>query len=349
MIMLIVTLLLAELTSRAYLALTTQTPFFKMDELIFYYYPELKLARERYRTDSSDIKVLILGGSVVDESIYCSLGEGLSNKIAERLSRQLSVSVYSLAKAGHTTLDSRIKMQELAKINFDFVVVYHGINDSRANNIPGAFFDQDYRHFKFYREVLLCVDYPSKKWFTTPFAVAFIKNSFEVEVEGQPFVPPFFHIEGDSVANTQYWNEGRVIKSAKTFKRNLHIIRELAQQKGQLILMTYAYYQPEDYSLQKFIAKALDYDEQKWPTEIYGRPENVVAALQTHNKVVRQVAAEERIPLIDIESKIPHSRLYFHDICHLTDKGCMLMEEELAHVIVNELVSRPDYNALQKR
>jgi hypothetical protein len=343
LVAILVTLLMVELSSRLYFQITRSVPLLKMDHLIYNYYPELRQVVDQYDRDSADINILILGGSVIAPDLYCDPSAYLQQRLCQQLEGK-SVRIYNVARIGHSSLDSRIKTEVLSQFSFDYTVFYHGINDSRANNIPSEYFDLDYKHFSYYEEVLLLLRHSEIKWTVIPYTFDLLRRSFRNQAYPSPKVPPFYLVTKDSVPNKLYWEFGGEIKTIQSFAKNIESIHKSVTRegKGMLVLMTYAYYLPANYSLQAFLEKQLDYDEQKWPVEIYGQPENVVKAIQAHNNVIQSFSKHDNLLLLDFQPKVPQNGLYFHDICHLTEKGCALVNEEIERAIMHHQKKKVD-------
>ena len=106
----------------------------------------------------------------------------------------------------------------------------------------------------------------------------------------------------------------------------LEAILELADTSGTpILLMTFAYHVPKDYTFQRFVDGKLDYDPLDYatdlPIELWGIPENVVAGLRAHNEVIREVAASyNKVILVDQERLLREGPLFI-DICHLSVEG----------------------------
>lgn len=337
-LLLILLLIFVEIGSRAYFSFAWDIPFFRMDKLIWHFYPELRKLEQDYDQSADKIKVLVLGGSVVDSEIYCNLEQLLPESFRHLSGDSLKVQVYNLASSGHTTLDSRNKYQEVKHLDFDYIFFYHGINDSRANNIPDKYFDIDYNHFAYYKLVNILNSHPEKRFTVLPFAIHFICSQLQNLIIHKPQVPPFYIVKDEKVLNKQYWNFGSEIKTSKSFHRNLSLILNDVSNKAdtKLILFTYAHYHPKNYSLKSFERKELDYAEQKWPTEIYGQPDNVVKAIRVHNEVISTFKDHPNVIFCDFNSAIPNNATYFNDICHLTGNGCSIMSDTLAKLIAED-------------
>ena len=62
-------------------------------------------------------------------------------------------------------------------------------------------------------------------------------------------------------------------------------ILALARERGEPVLLaTFAVHVPPGYSREAFDAGSLGYAKHGFPIEIWGRPENVVLAVQRHNR-----------------------------------------------------------------
>ncbi len=108
-------------------------------------------------------------------------------------------------------------------------------------------------------------------------------------------------------------------------------MRAARVQATPVLLMTFAYWEAPGYSKERFLAGKLAYGHGGFelPTEVWGKPENVVAALEAHNREIRQLAETEGVIFVDQAKQMPHDGRHFADICHLTDQGCRRFVENL--------------------
>ena len=336
--LLFVLILLAcmELATRAFISINFTTNFWKPDLLLDHFYPELQKAIEFSGEKES---VLVLGGSVLyEELVKVELnGELVSAKFCG-LSKLLSNENYhfiSLAQPGHTTLDSRYKYDYLKTMSFDYVFVYHGINDVRANNWPEQDFDINYRHIEFYDDLAHVVYHKELPYYTSLFTIDWLFHS--LQKRGKTYLPKeLFHglLSGEPEEFLKYGNE---IKTQQSFKQNMNNILDIAKERGdKLILATYAWYLPPNYSFEAFKQKNLDYDQQIFPVELYGYPNNVVKGIGFHNQLIRDLVKEQQITFFDLENAIPKNRNYFDDICHLNENGCRLLSSRIDSIISSE-------------
>ena len=73
---------------------------------------------------------------------------------------------------------------------------------------------------------------------------------------------------------------GREPNSPVALAKNLTAFLDLASQRGDRVLLsTFVTYVPENYSLEAFRAKRLDYAAHISPLELWGDPEHVMATV----------------------------------------------------------------------
>ncbi len=370
----IITVLVCECISRYHIYNSFQTNFFRPGRVIYSFYPELLPLPGRL--DSSQINILILGGSAVAEN-FCQLKKRIEN---EKEISGRKVHVFNLARIAHNSFDSKIKFKYLKHLGFDYVFVYDGINDTRTNNCPDDVFKEDYSHIHFYSQVNIFERHSEINYFTLPFLLDYYWNELKIKtgwkkiipkeylVMNEKIMPPELVAQADTpgtegfkarkiikryqdkimykyggnehdgfvfvTVDTLWWREGKKIKSAKSFNNNLFYIYQTKPATTKLILTEYAWYQPEGYSLTKFLYEKMDYSEQHFPTEMYGKPEYVVQGLVTHNKIIDSFAKSNTdIVYFNFNDSIPHNGIYFNDICHLADSGQAL----LSSLIINKI------------
>ena len=102
--------------------------------------------------------------------------------------------------------------------------------------------------------------------------------------------------------------------------------------------MSFATYVPDNYSLQAFKERKLDYTWYETPLEILGQPEHVLATLAIHNEIVRRMAAQdETILFVDQAHLMDGKGRYFMDPCHLSPLGSSTFVEHLLTVLLPTL------------
>jgi hypothetical protein len=102
-----------------------------------------------------------------------------------------------------------------------------------------------------------------------------------------------------------------------------------------VVLMTFAWHIPPDYTLQKFGDDQLDYahkGKNRCAAELWGKAEHVAHALRLQNDEIRALAVDWRarggtsaelpgVQLLDMDDRLPHTGENFIDPCHLTETG----------------------------
>lgn len=303
---------LLELGLRGMWAARCDTPFTRPNYL-FAFYPELKFpAAQSTRRGDKPYDVLLLGGSVLHHDT-AHVDERLRELLTPRLRRE--VRIYNVATPGHTSLDSLIKYRALAEQHFDLVVFYHGINEARANNCPDEMFQDDYSHYSWYERIHDVRAHPAGSLWITPSSLCYLWMASKASLFQSRYVP--LHRP-----KAEWMEHGADIKTAGPFERNLRGILELARDKGEpVLLMSFAYHLPAGYTYARFHSRKLDYAAPLHSVDIWGKPEHVVKAIETHNKIVVRLSREFQTPFVDQNGLMPKQGRCFNDICHLTHEG----------------------------
>ena len=287
-------------------------------DVYHYFYPELK---EVQPADASVKRVLLLGGSVL-----LNARTSITNLLAQTGD---NYEVYSTAQSAQSSRDSLIKYRLLEDEKFDLVIFYHAINEVRANTIPPALFRDDYAHYSWYEFLNVLEQESSSTPLMLPVSLRLGWRKIRQELNSDDYVPT--HGAGDDLLRY-----GSDIKTRAAFESNLNSIIELARKKQEkLVVMSFAWYLPDDYTREKFELGALDYSSGPGvfatPTEIWGIPENVEKGIRQHNEVIRRIVdtPEKDLIFVDQEKLIPKSGKYFTDICHLTPAGNKLFAQNI--------------------
>jgi len=150
--------------------------------------------------------------------------------------------------------------------------------------------------------------------------------------------------------NHAWTRHGGEIRTAEPFRVNMLEIVDEARRRGEtVLLMTFAWHQPDNYSLERFEAKQLDYTEHRHATEIWGEPEHVGRALEAHNRVIRALPAAAHVLALDVEHAIPKRGEHFDDICHLTRSGERLWIDTMATAVSGLTSPAPERGTLRNR
>lgn len=297
------------------------------DRLLEALYPELRPLAERppERGDAT-FDVLLLGGSVLHDS-WGDVEEQLLEQLARAGHRD--VHIHNLAQPAHTTRDSLVKYEALGGARFDLVVVYHGINDARANAAPPEVFRDDYSHLPWYELVDALAPAQGRARFALPATLRYLAARVR-----QALAPGRY--AGSDRPRPEWLRYGSALKSAAVFEHNVGGVLELAAARGDPVLLaTFALHVPRDYSLAGFREKRLDYLLFYSPLELWGEPSNVAAAVRAHDEALRRLAA--RTPgaiLVDEDRLMPRGARWFNDPCHLTSEGSAIFAGYLVEAML---------------
>jgi len=304
--------LLGELAARAYLTLALHVSFWHPSELVEHFYPELRdMRRAPISRADAPYDVLVLGASVM---ALGNIEELLRQGLEKKLGRE--VRIHSLAVRAHTSRDSYMKYARLGAQRFDLVLVYHAINEVRANNCPAELFRDDYSHYSWYASVGTLGEGREQDLLALPMFGRLAWVRVLEALGARSFVPTHRPRE-------EWLDHGAEIKTGPAFAANLGRIVALAAERGDpLVLMTFAYHFPADYDLATFKRRGLDYGAHAFPAELWGRPENVVRGIEEHNRIIRALHAQHPETLfVDQAGLMPKDGRHFDDLCHLTERG----------------------------
>lgn len=317
----------AELAARAFWALAFGVPPLGPGRILEAWYP--KLARVEEAAPSRDdgiFDVLLLGGSVLHPRW---------GRVPQELRRQLDAAgvgerrIFDLAEIAQTSRDSLLKYEALGDARFDLVVLYHGINETRANNAPPDLFRADYAHYEWYETVNAMARHHGASWLALPYTLEYAALRLRQLLGAGRYVP--LHRP-----NEAWLAHGRDLRSPDALRANFAAILALARERGDpLLLMTFALHVPDDYSEEAFAAKRLDYARHLTPLERWGLPENVEAGVRAHNAVVRSLAGEAAF-FVDQARLMPRGAANFEDACHLTPEGSRRFVELLLAPVLAE-------------
>jgi len=302
-----------------------------------------------------EFRILALGASAFITRNFQPQMQALLNENPLFAEQGLKVRLVSAGIPAHMTYDSLWKYQYWYDgYDFDLVMFYHGINDARANNYPREAFRDDYTQFSYYQRF-----WPAFDWIeqhprlSRSFLVSWV---MKLALGAKSIHAPDFQREApyNNPLDDPWRAEAGDLKTPPVFARNVESVVELAESRDQaLLLLTYTYYTPKGYSNERFLAGdagGLDYSfaEESVATEVWGWSHHVEAAIEAHDEVVREIAAEHpEVLFFDMERFMPKDGEHFIDICHWTDLG----QERFAEGLVKALKSKPEIvqRALDRR
>ena len=324
--------ILAEGTLRLGFMVVYSTPFLKPGELIYRYYPLVKHIKRKYvEADKGTYKILILSCSTLhkewagDFETIMEKNLGHSDSIGHQ-----PYAVFNASGIGFSSADNLNCYRLLDDLNFDVVVNYGGINDSRFNNCPAEVFKEDYSHIAWNNEINCVLRHSEMNAVLTPFFVDYSFERIRQLVCKQNFILAHYSFAKD------WWNFGNELKSLPCFKRNTATIAaDCKQKKEELLLMSYAYYLPPNYSLDRFENRQLDYTFQpnSRETEIWGKAQNVSSFLDSSNAAMKVIAETTRCNFFDMHKRIGTVHTSYADVCHFSSTGLAVFSNALTEQI----------------
>ncbi len=330
-------LIIAELGARIFLGLhfgALEIAGFP-SRLWFHYYPSVRPPTRESGGDA--LQIGFLGASVLSGGRgYGEVGPQLARSLVEM---GLRANVHNYSAPAHTSLDAVWKYRLAGHRPLDWVVLYEGFNEARANNCPRNVFQNDYGHMGWYRRLQLLERHSEIEWIALPFTAHWVSD--EIRQWWKPSVMIPLHEPRNG-----WTGYGHYLKSPKVFAENVRKILDLAHERGErIILVTQAYSIPLNYSREAFRVRGLDYNLHLLPIELWGEPEAVRSAVNAHNQILKDIAREyqqrgNRVWLVDLQKTLVGGRRNFNDVCHLTDSGSSVFARALAKVIAD--VSTPE-------
>lgn len=333
---------LLEGGARLWLHYGKGVPLNRPSALILSYYPEMREAMmTNIARGDKNFDVLILSGSAFFDYYGAP---GLQLKRALENAGYKNVRIWNMARSAHGSQDSLIKYRWLKDRRFDWVIVYHGFNELRTNNVPKKEFRGDYSHLAWYAEVNAMVDKPHER-LALPALVDFLH--YKINNLRRP-PSSILYDQAPSAAAAEY---GSAIQSAPTFRKNLKEIATIAKKRHENIsLVTYAAYldpkyTPAAFEHDKAVKLAMkekhtsgtlqlsyavaDYADYAMPCEVWGKPANLMAGIRQHNEETRGVAHKMHVKLVDFATSLSARGEYFVDVCHLSPTGIEQMVRTL--------------------
>lgn len=278
------------------------------------------------RKDDDYFDILMLGGSVLRRK-YGAIEQYLQEKLTYKSKRRIRT--HNVSLSAHSSLDSYYKYRHLSRKRFDLVMVYHGVNEVRANNCPSSLFQKDYSHIPWYRLINDFERDMHSRLIVLPYTLKFLLVRLDEELEWSDHVPKH--------TPRKEWVEfGCMIKTTQSFSQNLRGILDIAEKRGEIVLlMTFSWYLPEGYSLERFSEKSLEYTMHVLPFELFGKPECVVKGIAAHNAIIKNLAGQyDHAIFVDQNTLIPEERMYFNDPFHLSYKGSELFVDNILDKIL---------------
>lgn len=328
--------------SRLYLFQQFRHFFPNRNTIIKSYYPELhELDNIISDNNHYDYEILILGASVTNNS-FGSIRKNLEKRLSNQTNQ--TVRVTNLSIPAHSSLDSFLKYSAIEHPLFDLIIIYHNINELRANHVPDNLFKSNYTHLDWYASIDKHLSHTDR---LTPFSTKYILTLLSYHLKNR-HVSPLPH---DSV-RPEWQHHGKNIKTTIPFRKNIKAILTLAKKRhSKVLLMTFAYHLPKNYSHSNFNSESLDYTFKKghsFPLSIWGNKETLTIGLEHHNTILKDFHQNDpSLLFVDQNSHIPKNKAYFNDVCHLTDVGGRKFVNNLLAVISQEIINKNKRQQLQ--
>lgn len=308
----------------------------------------LHINRWGFRGDDFDqqkgpdtFRIFMFGGSTVFcstvpfEESHCRL---LEKRLREAYPR-VHVEVQNLGVDWHTTEHDTIKLLFYAQdFSPDLVVTFHGINDLVRSLTPDMFGDGQYRSdYRHYLGPAANLVTGGRK---VPWSVLTGYWCSDLLFDQIRITGP----DGDGLGGvrTSFVPKARPVEitawpSLAAFERNLRDFVEIARLKNMQVLLAT---QP---SLYREDLTEADRQLLVFPLSHYfngQRPSlySMIDGMGIFNGATRQMAAELRVDLVDLERRMPKTTDYLYDDVHYTRTGNELVANAFAEQIIDSQV-----------
>jgi len=259
--------------------------------------------------DAPSFRVLLLGGSTSFSQLYV---DSVRSRLRERLGRP-DVEVVSCGKPRYTSYINRVQLAELApRYRPDVVVLYLGINDNIYNTFPWV-------------DDLPDVGYLDWRDPATSIVADLVR----------------YHLVAKRLRSRPDFGPDD-LRSAAIFRANLEAMVTAARASGALpVLATFAVALP---TADRDLEQQVRADEARME-HFWGRVDSTLLGVAAHNRVARELARSERLPLAPVAERIPRDRAHFLDLCHLTAAANRILGATIADAIVEGMGSRTSVGA----
>ena len=265
---------------------------------------------------SGMFRILCLGDSATGNYEKTSDGNFISWPIIleEKLKKiNPKVELNNCGQGGYNTNEILIKfLIDTIDTEPDMIILYHAFVNIRGYLTDG--FERDFYHFRrtlstsYPKKVKIASYLPTFKFWALRYLV------------GEYF--SYFNIKEDlirSINRNGIINRKKEPEGLEIFKRNLETLIYVCKgRKIQLVMSTYCYH-------------------------LYGRIKDSAIhrkfydILQKENEIIRQLAFEHSLPLVEIQKLTPHNEDNFIDEVHPTVKGMEIFAESFYSTIKNNL------------
>lgn len=271
----------------------------------------IRLPFETPPKESGEVRILALGGSTT-EGLAADLGRRdvgihwpLGFECRQRQRGRNDIRVLNGAMSAYTSAHSLIRYSlDLVETQPDIVLIKHNINDLmvtyRAASL-GQAIDPNY-----------LVRYGRKRW------TGYVDDSDIVVSRVVRAVQSRLR-RNDAVDGEVSWQEWRYeIDSGKYFlRRNLReLVRSVKQSGAVPVLLTESRSPDSAHIAQARALRGVDV-----ALTLYPSVDRFYSDFDGFNDVIRSLAAEERIPLVDVARAMPSYTSHFLDVVHHSEEG----------------------------
>lgn len=281
-------------------------------------------------------RIFFLGGSTV----FCETDpfEKTHARILERLLQEhyperkieLQNAGYPWYTSEHSLINYLFKIKDLQP---DLILVWHGINDlcrsfEQADLTYGAY-RSDYSHY-LGPTARMAKEYA--RWRAKPQPLVTV-HSYTIAKIADAFRGVLYSdLRQERIVEADFPLER--FRSLPAFRRNMTALVERAKLDGvKIVLATQATLYREGLS---------DEERRKiaFPRmfcvegDTYPDLPSMIRAMHAYNEQVREIAAAEDVPLVDLDRLIPKEGEYFFDDCHFTEPGNARVAQEMFEALV---------------
>ncbi|MFC1586990.1 SGNH/GDSL hydrolase family protein [Planctomycetota bacterium] len=257
---------------------------------------------------ANSFRIAFLGGSTtfgIEASGNETTYPYMVQKILQENYREKDIEILNAAAPGYNSLQSfSVLVSRVLPLNVDLIVVYHGCNDASVRTVTD--YREDYSHH-------------AAKTFSTSHQNIFYQKSILYRFLVYKML--LGHARNISKLPGSPGEYRRVLREHTpiTFERNLRNMAAVAKAHDiKIILCTFAYCIDAAGKTKKYMPDTWQY---------------IFQALDQNNDVVRKVAEEENVPLLDMAKLYPAEKKYFIDESHRNEAGLRLHTKILTDFI----------------
>lgn len=226
--------------------------------------------------------------------------------------------VFNFGMNGYTSLESLVNLAiNVQDYGIDFLVIHHNGMDLLPRLYPKM--ERDYGHFR-------------KIYHPPPPALRFLRrhSALFVLVARKLGDRPSLAQETMTVNDENPENPfqpGTLNPDSSIFRRNLATMISIARGAGMRPILTTV-----PYSL----------DPSKVPTDFAMSHEAKVAGMQEHNRIIRELAAEHAVLLVDLDRDMTGNETYFFDHVHCDGPGRIRKAELISEAVLAAAAASED-------